>query len=56
LIEKAFSFATLKAEHGGMKKILREKLQMECNVAAHASGFFFARFQLPFPNSSRRGI
>jgi len=29
LLEKAFSFATLKAEHERMKKIIREKLQVE---------------------------
>ena len=29
LLEKAFSFATLKAEHDRMKKIIREKLQVD---------------------------
>ncbi len=29
LLEKAFSFATLKAEHERMKKIIREKLQVD---------------------------
>jgi hypothetical protein len=46
-LEKTFEFAPLKAEHDRIKKILREKLNVEVCSAQSSAQFRAAGFLLP---------